>query len=442
MVGARRRLRLLEYAAPVDLAGEASRLAGIDRPRAKQLIQAAGERVARVLGMNVSPLVAEAGGVRAMDVAGMIRLAPALELEIAPKFLGLDADDRHWREDFYFLANLSRHGTLLGSERLRASGGAPRDLATLVARSLIGMYWDNRRNPLRSYRRLKEEDVFVDGDIDPFDIRFPGPDGFVQEMIRYDRRNSHNAAIVAAAKELLPEVSDAEAIAGLVHLVEDLPGQGRPDKFRRVRKLPGRSRRWQPVVDLANDVVKGLGLSFEEGFASAPGYIVSTWRTWEDLLVVGMRLAYGRDVVRSHKAHALGTRAKLPGGAASLLNVYPDLMVATVNQPPFVMDAKYKTSSEKGKVRVSEADAYEALAFARATKCETVILAYPALPSAEQRPLGDTVFFERLDVAGTRIYAAQVEVRGVSRRSGLKSFSDRLRVGIEKALHFPKAQMA
>jgi hypothetical protein len=433
MVGARRRLKLLEYAAPIDLTGEAARVAGIDRVKARQIIQAAGERAARTLGFSLSPLVADAEGVRATDIAGMIRLGPSLELEIAPKFLGLDGDDPRWREDFYFLANLSRHGSLLASERLRASGGAPRDLAALVARSLVGMYWDNRRNPLRSYRRIQEEDFFIDGEVDPIDVCFPGTDGFAQERIRYDRRNTFNAAIVAAAKELLPEVSDAEAVAGLVRLIEDLPNQGRAEPYR-ARRLPGRSRRWQPVVDLANDVVKGLGVSFQEGFASAPGYIVSTWRTWEDLLVLAMRLAYGRHVVRSQKEHELGTRTRFPAGSTSTLNVYPDLTVAAQGQRPFVIDAKYKTNSEKGRVRVSEADAYEALAFARATKCDTVILAYPALPSGMQRLVGETVLFERLDIGSTKIYGVQVEIRGISRRSGFKSFSDGLRAGLESAL--------
>ena len=143
MASRRRRLTLVEYGAPADLVAQVAGSVSIDRTKARQVLQLAGERAARTLGFSQSPLVIEPVGVRAVDMAGMIRLAPSLELEIAPKFLGLDSDDGRWREDFFFLANLSRHGRLLAAERLRSSGGAPRDLAALVARSFVDMYWDN-----------------------------------------------------------------------------------------------------------------------------------------------------------------------------------------------------------------------------------------------------------------------------------------------------------
>lgn len=277
--GSRQRLQLIEYGPSIDLVGRIATATGVDKPRAHQMVVAAGDRAARTLGLSSSPIQFDAGGVRAIDIAGMIRLGPSLELEIAPKFLGLDAQYPRWREDFYFLANLSRHGRLLASERLRASGGATEDLSALVARSLAGMYWDNRRRPLRTYRRSTEQDVFIEGETDPLEIKFPSADGFVQEMVRYDRRNAFNASILAAAKELLPEVSDPGATAGLSRLIADLPAQGLP-KSGRPRRLPARMVAWQPVVDVANDVLNGLGISMRDGFASAPGYLLNTWRAW------------------------------------------------------------------------------------------------------------------------------------------------------------------
>ena len=115
--------------------------------------------------------------------------------------------------------------------------------------------------------------------------------------------------------------------------------------------------------------------------------------------------------------------------------MYPDLTVASeLDRPEFVIDAKYKTNSEKGRVRISEADAYEALAFAQATGCNTVILAYPAPPAEIQQPVGYTSLFERVDIGGTKIYGLQLEVRGISRRSGLKTFSNGLRGGLTSLL--------
>ena len=171
-------------------------------------------------------------------------LTPSLELEVAPKFLGLDDTDAAWREDFFFLSTLSRHGRLLASERLSASGGAPRDLSTLVARSITSMYEARKRRPLRSYHRVCESDFFINGDPDPVDLIFPSPDGFEQEIIRFDRRNGWNADIVAAAKELLPEVSDPLAASSLVRLIEDLSPQNAP--VNRRKPIPARQRAWKP----------------------------------------------------------------------------------------------------------------------------------------------------------------------------------------------------
>jgi hypothetical protein len=272
----------------------------------------------------------------------------------------------------------------------------------------------------------------IDGEVDPFDLSYPGPDGFAQEIVRYDRRNPFNASILGAAQELLPEVSDPIAVAELVRIIEDLPEQDRPAPSR-MQKVPGRARAWQPTIDLSNDVLRGLGVSYKYGVASTPGYVVGTWRTWEDLLVVASRFAFGRDVVRVQPQHQLGTRTRTPSRGASALNVFPDLMITTGSSGfRFILDAKYKSNSEKGLVRISEADVYEALAFARATTCDTVVLAYPALPSNSQLPLGQVLLFEQVSVDKTRIYGVQIEVRGISQRAGLKLFSTGLQRGLSE----------
>jgi hypothetical protein len=325
--------------------------------------------------------------------------------------------------NFYYLANLSLHGRLLASERLRATSGAPRDLSALVARALAGMYRDNRRKPLRAYRTMRETSFSIEGDIDPFDLQLPDADGFPQEVTRYDRRNPFNASIIGAAKALLPDVSDPIAVNGLLRVIEDLPQQDRPDPFR-ARRAPGRSRAWQPAIDLSNDILRGLGLSYKSGAAAAPGYVVGTWQTWEHLLMVAARFGFGRNAVRAQTQHQLGTRRRSISAGASPLNVLPDLLITADSR--FLLDAKYKTNSEKGRLRISEADAYEALAFSKATDCEIVVLAYPALPGRERLPLGQVLLFERIDIDKTRIYGVQVEVRGIARKGGLTAFSGRM----------------
>lgn len=418
----RRRFSLVEYGSPVDLSGPIAAASQIDKGAARHILLAGGERAAKSLGFSVNPISVEAAGVRAKGFAGLIRLGPSLELEIAPKFLGIDDTDSRWREDFFYLATLSRHGRLLASERMAASGNSPRDLSTLVARSMATMYWDNQRRPLRAYRREKETDFFLEGEPDPVDIHFPGPDGFEQEVLRFDRRNIYNATILAAAQELIPEVQDPLALGGLERIARRLAPQSAV-MSPRARQLPGRARAWQPLFDLSVDVLKGFGLDYRQGAASAPGYLVDTWRVWEDLLTISARMGFGARVVHAQKSYCLGSRQ------SGALNVYPDMTVeANGACQRFLLDAKYKGHVESGIPRVAEPDIYEALAFSRAAKCETVVLAYPALPTPNKEPLllGSVSVFEKLSIENTTILAVQAEVRGISKIGGLREFSERL----------------
>lgn len=429
----RKRLSLVEYGSPVDLGREIAATIGVDRAKANSLLTDAGNRAAASLGLAFNPISVDAKGTRAIDFAGLIRLAPSLELEVAPKFLGLDDADAVWREDFFYLSTLSRHGRLLVTERLAASGGAARDLSTLVARSLTSMYEARKRRPLRSYRRVKETDFFVEGDPDPADLIFPSPDGFEQELIRFDRSNGWNADIVAAAKELLPEVTDPSAAGSLVRLIEDLLPQGAPANRRKV--VPARHRAWRPLHELSVDVLGGLGMNYKQGQVHAPGYLVSTWRVWEDLVTVAARLSFGRSAVVPQKGFTLGTKTKVRTGAVGKLSVFPDCVVeAKGSRPRLLLDAKYKGHVEKGQLRIKAPDIYEALAFARATGCELVVLAYPAQPGNAPQLVGTCTVFEKVQVDAVKIVGVQIESRLISKSGALRVFSANLAAGIEGAI--------
>lgn len=423
----RQRLSLVEYGSPVDLSRQISVAIGVDRTKANSLLTAAGGRAASSLGLNYNPISVDGRGARAIDFAGIIRLAPSLELEVAPKFLGLD--DAAWREDFFFLSTLSLHGRLLATERLSAAGGTPRDLSTLVARSITAMYEARKRRPLRGYRRVRETDFFVDGDPDPVDLIFPSPDGFEQEVIRFDRRNGWNADIVAAAKELLPEVSDPSTVGSLVRMIEDLAPQSGPGGRRKL--IPARHRAWRPLHEISVDVLKGLGLNYKLGQAHAPGYLVSTWRVWEDLLTVAVRLGFGASAVVSQKGFALGTKTKVNTGSVSKLSVFPDCVIELHGTNlRLVLDAKYKGHVEKGRLRITEADIYEALAFSRASACNLVVLVYPVDANYAKKPVGTCSVFEKVQVDTVEITGVQVESRQISKSGALQEFSNNLLEGI------------
>lgn len=432
MARTRKRLSLVEYGAPVDLSHDIAVAIGVDRTKANSLLTDAGNRAASSLGLNYNPISVDAKGARAIDFAGLIRLGPSLELEVAPKFLGLDDADAIWREDFFFLSTLSRHGRLLASERLSASGGVPRDLSTLVARSITSMYEVHKRRPLRTYRRAREADFFIDGDPDPMDLIFPSPDGFEQELIRFDRRNGWNADIVAAAKELLAEVRDPSATGSLVRLIGDLSPQNAPANRR--KPIPARHRAWKPLHELSVDVLGGLGLNYTQGQAHAPGYVVATWRVWEDLLTVAARLGFGRSAVVPQKGFALGTKTKIGTGAVSKLSVYPDCVIETDGtRPRILLDAKYKGHVERGQLRISESDIYEALAFSKATNCSLVVLAYPAQPDYEALPVGTCTIFEKVLVDTVQILGIQIETRQVSKAGALRRFAANIAAGVSGA---------
>lgn len=429
MTHTRARLSLVEYGAPVDLVRTISEAIDISRDRANSLLINAGNRVASSLRLRNNPISINSKGTRASGFAGLIRLAPSLELEISPKFLGFDDSNATWREDFFFLSTLSRHGHIIASEHFSASSGTPRDLSTLVARSVTSMYNARKRRPLRGYRRVREADFFIDGDPDPVDLMFPSPEGFEQELIRFDRINGWNATIMAAAKELLPEVRDPSAVSSLVSLIEDLSPQS--TSSIRHKSIPARHRAWDPLYKLAIDVLGGLGISYKHGRAHAPGYLVSTWRVWEDLITVATRLGFGNDAVIPQGGYKLGTKTKISTGKVSDISVRPDCVIEpNGTRSRIILDAKYKGHVEKGILRISESDMYEALAFAKATDCNFVVLAYPEKPGDIQQPVGTCRVFEKAIVGAVQIVGIQIESRHISKAAGLRTFSDNLAAGI------------
>lgn len=429
------RISLVEYGVPVDPERFVQETTNLDKDTAIRLLTKAGLRVASSLGFDYNPIRADTRGVRAVDFAGLVRLSPSLELEVSPKFLGLDETDATWREDFYFLSTLSRHGRILATDRISASGKSLRDLATLIARSMSDMYESRRRRPLRSYRRVVEINFSLEGEIDPEGLRAPSPDGFEHEFFKFDRQNPWNADIVAAAKGLLPEVSNPSVAGSLMRVIRDLSPQRAPQL--RFKPVPARHRSWGPLHELSRDLLRGLGLGYERGQLRAPGFLVATWRAWEHLIILGARLAFGGSTVTSHAGFELGSKVKLRSGTKNLLSVYPDCHVAASGtRPQLLIDAKYKGHLEKGQLRIAEADVYEALAFSRASNCRIVVLAYPDRPVGAPLPVGTCRPFETVKIGDLTIIGVQVEIRRISQSGALGQFSANFKNGIERAALF------
>jgi hypothetical protein len=422
------RFSINEYGAPVALISEIARATNLPPQRVSDYLQSAGDRAAQVLNFSANPLPVVGQRVQARDFAGLLRAGPTIELEVVPKFLGTGSAG--WREDFFFLAMLSRHGRLLNNERLRALSAPNADLATLLARALVQMYWDQHRRAIRTYRRTRVTDFALDGEIEPEDLRIPNEEGFVQTLVRYDRTNKFNAAIKNAASALTPLVRDLEARASLER-IGHLLGAQPPARAARPTRLPSRARPWQATYDLALDVLQGFGLTYDTGRALAPGFLLSTWQTWENLVTISLRAQLGARAIAAQKGFHLGHRqrhSEAGWGRRRAFEVTPDLAVdgRGAGFGDLLVDAKYKGRWHEGRQRIGEADIYEAMAFGRAAPADKIVLVYPKIASGSQSATGSTEVFERVDVDGLVIWGVEAEVRGISRAGGLKHFAQGL----------------
>jgi len=425
----------VEYAPPVTMLPDLAATLGTSAAGAARAVSEAGSRIARQVGLKDSPIEVSGASVSAHSIAGLVRLGQSSELEIAPKFLGSHVDGSGWQQDFFFLAMLSKHGHLLATDRIQSKSGDANDLEILLARAIHNMYMDQRHRPIRSYQRTTEHDFFLDGDVDPFDLKMPEASGYPQEVLRFNRSNRYNAVVSTAARLTRSQIKRPSENLQLGRIVAHLGPQPRVSRGNLVRQMvPGRSRAWQPLVDLSVDVINGFGLTFNEGSGRSPGFVVSTWQLWEDLLSVSLRLAYGAARAKAQVSHALGSR-KRPDGTTGKLNVRPDISAVTPSGINVLVDAKYKGRVDRRQAYASEADVYEAMAFSAASGGFPVVLAYPRLASASVQHVGHVDVLERVDVPGSgSIYAVAVEVRGVAERGGFTDFVTALGNGVQAAL--------
>ncbi|QHJ69218.1 5-methylcytosine restriction system specificity protein McrC [Planococcus halotolerans] len=424
------RKSLVEYGAPRQILEELVKETGISYSELVETINRSGERVKDHLGFSENPISVNNNSVKATKFAGILKIGNSIEIEIAPKFLGLDSENDRWREDFFYLATLSNAGKLLNAEKLHSHPGERGDLYTLIARTFIEMYWENHRRSLRTYNKVNFIDFSIDGEVDPESLLYPTSDGFIQTRLSFDRKNQYNAVIVAAAKQLLPNIKEANLSSQLLRIIQILSPQ---DTQRIVnvskKRLPSRLARWQSLYDLSIDILKSFGLVYQEGNSIAPGYIMDTWKVWEDFLSIALTRGFGINNIKIQHSFTLGTRERFNGGnKRPEVNVKPDLVCVLsddVSVKSFIIDAKYKGHIEKGIKRIAESDLYEALAFSRATHCNIILLAYPAQPS-ENLALGDINLFEKIIVDETIVLGIEVESKGISSANGMIHFSDNL----------------
>lgn len=424
--GAAIRVSVTEYEPAHYVVGEIAQRADMVSSDVIRLLISASGRVQSMLRLGSPPISVREGVVTVGDVAGLIKLAPNIELEVAPKFLG--HMDSRWREDFFLIASLARNGRLLPRERISAGHGERDDLATLVAQAVVEMYWENRRRPLRMYRQRTWADYSVDGEVAPESIVLPDEDGFQQEQVVFDRKNQYNLTIRAAAIALLPEVRDPSTRRQLARVVEGLGSQPPARPSRSNQLLPSRHARWQNLYDLSVQILDGFGLDLTSGRLQGSGFVVESWRAWEELVLLATRIGMPGQAVLGHRQSYLGQRERQVDGAAVAAPIFvmPDISIGCGVPPILLVDAKYKTRLSKAKSYVAQADLYEGLAFMEAAECNRIVLVYPATSRPSRRDPGTTMEFETCRVGERHVVGIEVEVRGISRRGGFRTFATNL----------------
>ncbi len=351
----------------------------------------------------------------------MLNVAPGFELEVVPKFLS--PANANWREDFFALATLSQYGHVLPRDAVDASATIDQSLPALLARAVVHMYWQNHRRPLRTYERRELRDFSLQGDVDALDLVLPDPEGFLQRRLLLARDNDLNSVIAGATAALLPRVRDAVTQRDLQRVLHALGPQPRLPRVVRQRRLPSRHARWQALHDLSVQILQGYGGQYTAGGLTAPGFVMDTWRAWEDLVSLGARLGLSGYAVTTQ------TEARLGDRDGKDLNVKPDV---TATGPALLLaDAKYIGRSSKT-TRLGSTEIYEALAFMRAAGAHEITLFYPGDP-ARLPAVGLTERFSVATIGADKVRAVAVGVQGLSSPDGLTRFS----VGIADAMLAP-----
>lgn len=391
---------------------------GLDRNRAVAAIAELSSRLAEAFRVGEEAPIAISGGlVRVNNIAGVLRVTPAVEIDVAPKFLGRAYSG--WREDFLAIASLTGEAGFLSSETVHARYGASTDLASLIGRVFIDYFWRNHRQPLRVYRRRSWRDWSIEGDIDCDRLLERSDEGLPQTATTLDRRNPYTAVIATAADLLVAEVHDP-GVRNQVAQIRSLLPRGLP-KPGSVPPVPSRLRQWEPLVELAKRIIAGFDVTLRMGGLEGPGFLVRLWQAWEKLVSLAMQRGGGFESVRPHQLHRLGARS----GEAVLVN--PDITV-TARSAVGLIDAKYKRApSRAGASGIDRADLYEALAFSRASGAKAVLLVYPriARPDEEAHELGSATVFDRVRIDDRVVLAAEVEVRGIGAPGAHRLFVQR-----------------
>lgn len=412
------KISLVEYSS--GLAIDNAFLATLSVVELKRLIERANFVIKQALKISRESLIITDGKLRALGIAGTIRLSKNLELEIIPKMLN-DSEDGDWKESLFLLAALSKYGNIITTEHIHSSTAYKDSLYDIAGRILAREYTINKRKLIRQYREERFVDFSIDGDIDFERVFENNPDGIPQSRVSFDIINPFNATIQAAMKVVLPYIKDTSTREIISRAIQAF-GKQRHNMSKKLR-VPARNAEWTEIYNLSFDIVSGMGSSLESGEIMSPSFIVDTWRIWEWLITISMKVGLGRNYKTVPQAKT-AWGIKKSDGKSYQVNVFPDVAVfdkTISSNPVFLIDAKYKTLPNAGDVEIDRMDLYEAFAFCNAADVKQLYLAYPTAAD-EENESGSVSCVSSYVIADVTIKVIKVAFGSITKQGDITSF--------------------
>lgn len=416
------RVSLLEYGCGVELCNIFPR--EMTRREINRVIDIANAKIRKHLRITRTALSVSNEKLRALGIAGTIRLTKDIELEIIPKFFSSTCDAQ-WKSSLFLLAALSKYGSIILGDHIRANTAYQDSLYDIAGRILAEGYVANRRKPLRTYRRERFVDFSIDGEIDFDTIYERNPDGVYQEKIVFDRVNVYNATIKAAMRIVLPYVRDVSTQNIIKRALQELGEQCQTPHHKVL--IPARNKEWGEVYNLSFDIVQGMGGSFDEGKILSPSFIVDTWRIWQWLITSGLKTGLKSEYLVIPQAKT-EWGIKRADHHEKKIHVFPDVAIYERTQqtiPAFLVDAKYKSLENDEAVKVERSDIYEAFAFCNATGAKKLYLAYPS-PLQTNEIAGNVTLLASYYIRDIEISVIHVGFGTINRQGNLFSFCQKL----------------
>ncbi len=388
--------------------------------RIQKIVDFQNSRLRKILSIKRDPITLSQGHLRFEGISGVIKISDSLELEIRPKFIDSESDDK-WKNALFLLSSFSKHGDILSSDLIRSDRSYQDSLYDIAGRYLAKEYYRLNRSVLRHYTRETVIDYDIIGEIDFDRIQEKDNNGVYQQVVSFNKRNQCNAIIQQAMKTVLPYIKDEPTRYSIIQAINEL-GQQNTISLRK-HVFNSREIKWKPIYEVAYDIVAGMGGTYQTGQLFSPGFIANTWQIWEWLIsmaaISGLRALFS---VRSQAPIRWGCFASLE--KTTNIDVYPDVSIfdKQTNKTVFLIDAKYKTISASDS-SISRSDIYEAYCFCLAAQVNKIFLVYPGT-AAPSDGLKTTLQVAKYTISDVSIIAVQVSVMSLSKQGYLYSFFD------------------